>query len=163
MVAATGTDAVSAAGGWLFDRAMAGWEVTVLVAAPGDERPLRILGAEAADLADLAGLAGDPAVRPDALAVDVDLFETDQQVREFVAAAQHDGVGDVRFWGDRDTCLAPSQHRLSVAARAFKSHALAAARHSSGSSGSCETVEWFCLGDHSKSAAGAHAFSGHAG
>ena len=45
VVAADVADVVRFAGGWLFDRAMAGWDVTVLVADHPDERPLRILGA----------------------------------------------------------------------------------------------------------------------
>ncbi|WP_343575423.1 hypothetical protein [Mycobacterium sp.] len=44
VVAADVADVVTFAGGWLFDRAMAGWDVTVLVADHVDERPLRILG-----------------------------------------------------------------------------------------------------------------------
>ena len=39
-------DAVQAAGGWLYDRVMAGWEVTVLLPDGCDPRPLRILGGQ---------------------------------------------------------------------------------------------------------------------
>ena len=50
VVAPTVLDAVQFAGGWLFDRVMAGWDVTVLI--PGDEdvRPLEILGPDTLDL-----------------------------------------------------------------------------------------------------------------
>jgi len=44
VVAADVVDVVKFAGGWLFDRAMAGWDVTVLVADHPNDRPLQILG-----------------------------------------------------------------------------------------------------------------------
>ena len=47
VVAADVADVVKFAGGWLFDRAMAGWDVTVLLVDHPDERPLQILGAHA--------------------------------------------------------------------------------------------------------------------
>lgn len=50
VVAPNVDDAVRAAGGWMFDRVMAGWDVRVMVAEGGDFRPLRIIGAEIADL-----------------------------------------------------------------------------------------------------------------
>ena len=50
VVAASAADAVHSAGGWLYDRAMAGWEVTVLLPQSCDSRPLRILGVRAMDL-----------------------------------------------------------------------------------------------------------------
>src|SRR5215208_5723706 len=46
-VAATTEDVVESAGGWLCDRAKAGWDVNVLVAEGVDPRPLTILGATA--------------------------------------------------------------------------------------------------------------------
>ncbi|MBV9513764.1 MAG: hypothetical protein JO280_06970, partial [Mycobacteriaceae bacterium] len=42
--AASVEDVVRSAGGWLFDRAMGGWEVNLLVTEPCDTRRLRILG-----------------------------------------------------------------------------------------------------------------------
>ncbi|MGA8547342.1 MAG: hypothetical protein WB785_19075, partial [Mycobacterium sp.] len=50
VVAANVADVVRFAGGWLFDRAMAGWDVTVLLVDHPDERPLQILGAQILDL-----------------------------------------------------------------------------------------------------------------
>jgi hypothetical protein len=52
VVASTTADVVQSAGGWLCDRARAGWDVKVLVADGGDPRPLMILGATALDLDD---------------------------------------------------------------------------------------------------------------
>ena len=42
-------DVVQSAGGWLCDRARAGWDVSVLVAIREDPRPLTILGATTLD------------------------------------------------------------------------------------------------------------------
>jgi hypothetical protein len=50
VVAASTEDVVRSAGGWLCDRARAGWDVNVMVAGGGDPRPLMILGATAVDL-----------------------------------------------------------------------------------------------------------------
>lgn len=44
VVAASAVDVVQSAGGWLYDRAMAGWEVTVLLPQGCNTRSLRILG-----------------------------------------------------------------------------------------------------------------------
>src|ERR1700749_2864333 len=43
-IAPTVADAIESAGGWLFDQALAGWDVTVIMAEQADCRPLRILG-----------------------------------------------------------------------------------------------------------------------
>src|SRR5689334_18192410 len=43
-------DVVRFAGGWMYDRVMAGWDVTVLLADRENERPLHILGVATADL-----------------------------------------------------------------------------------------------------------------
>ena len=50
VVAPTVLDAVRFAGGWVCDRVMAGWDVTVLIGNDEDVRPLEILGAEVRDL-----------------------------------------------------------------------------------------------------------------
>ena len=50
VVAANMADVVGSAGGWLCDRARAGWDVNVLVADHQDARPLSILGATALDV-----------------------------------------------------------------------------------------------------------------
>src|SRR5258708_15035725 len=60
VVAADVADVVRFAGGWLFDRAMAGWDVTVIVADHSHERPLQILGAQIVDLEHALASAGDP-------------------------------------------------------------------------------------------------------
>src|SRR5580692_6172670 len=50
VVAASAVDVVQSAGGWLYDRVMAGWEVTVLLPDSRDTRSLRILGVRVLDL-----------------------------------------------------------------------------------------------------------------
>ena len=46
-IAPSAAEAVQYAGGWLFDQAMAGWDVTVVTVDDGDPRPLDILGVRA--------------------------------------------------------------------------------------------------------------------
>jgi hypothetical protein len=124
-------EVVRLAGGWLFDQVMAGWDVWVLTAEHTDSRPLRILGAHAVDL-DCAMSAPDPGPRPEAIAVHADLYRSDARVRRMVVEALTEGLAEVRLWGGQDTAGAGRgpgsvRHELSVAARAFKAQALAAA------------------------------------
>ncbi|MGD1169940.1 hypothetical protein ACKUVQ_15390 [Mycobacterium seoulense] len=134
VVAATVVDVVRFAGGWLFDRAMAGWDVTVLLADLADrpdDRPLQILGAQVVDLEDaLASVQTRP--RPQALAAASDLFGCDSRVRQGVLQALDRGVTEVTLWGETwpaelHDSVGLVQHRLSMAARTFKAQALAAA------------------------------------
>jgi hypothetical protein len=124
-------DVVQFAGGWLFDRAMAGWDVTVLVADHPDARPLQILGTRVIDLEDaLAAVESRP--RPQALAAAADLFGCDSRVRQGVLQALDHGVTEVTLWGETwpaelDHSVGLVQHRLSMAAWTFKAQALAAA------------------------------------
>ncbi len=143
VVASGVVDVVRFAGGWLFDRAMAGWDVTVLVADHPDARPLQVLGARVIDLDDaLAALESRP--RPQALAAAADLFGCDLRVRQGVLQALDHGVTEVTLWGETwpaelDHSVGLVQHRLSTAARTFKAQALAAAAVWDGSIGYVET------------------------
>ncbi|OBJ11513.1 hypothetical protein A5659_04240 [Mycobacterium sp. 1165196.3] len=129
VVAASAVDVVQSAGGWLYDRAMAGWEVTVLLPRGCDTRSLRILGVRAVDLEpELAGL-GEGST---SLAVSAEAFTADARVRAVVLEALDNRLTEVALWGDgwplgvaRATTRA--QHLLSGAARMFKGYALAAA------------------------------------
>jgi hypothetical protein len=131
VVAANVADVVRFAGGWLYDRAMAGWDVTVLVADHPDERPLQILGVAILDLEyALATVGLRPA--PQTLAAAADLFDCDSRVREGVLQALDQGATEVTLWGqtwpaELDSHVGLVEHRLSAAARAFKAQALAAA------------------------------------
>jgi hypothetical protein len=143
VVAASVVDVVRFAGGWLFDRAMAGWDVTVLLADPADDRPLQILGAQTMDL-EHALASVDTRPRPQALAAAADLFGCDSQVRQGVLQALDHGVTEVTLWGqtwpaELDDSVGLVQHRLSSAAQIFKGQALAAAAVSVGSIDPTET------------------------
>jgi hypothetical protein len=134
VVAANATDAVISIGGLIFDRAMSGWDVSVVV--DGDEerstddRPIRILGGRVTTL--MAGLnRAGMAPRPQVLAVATDVMVKSEAVRRLVLAARNDNATEVLLWGRRHppnlNCrFVPVRHRPSAAAHVFKSHALAA-------------------------------------
>ncbi|WP_024804434.1 hypothetical protein [Nocardia sp. BMG51109] len=131
VVATSIVDVVEHAGGWLFDRAVAGWDVTVLVADLSDSRPLRILGAEMLELETVLS-SGGQGRRPHALAVACDVCECDPRARRGLVNALGDGGIEVVVWGEGwptppEARVDPVLHRLSVAAQAFKAQALTAA------------------------------------
>jgi hypothetical protein len=143
VVAADVVDVVRFAGGWLFDRAMAGWDVTVLLADHPDERPLQILGVHTIDLEyALASVGHRPA--PQTLAAAADLLGCDSRVRQGVLQALDQGAIEVTWWGETwpgelDDSVGRVQHQLSAAAQAFKAQALAAAAVPVNSIGLIET------------------------
>ncbi len=131
VVAANSTDAVRFAGGWMYDRVMAGWDVTVLLADRTNERPLHILGVETADL-ESALAAWEDRPHPQTVAVAADLFVSDERVRRGVLGALDQGLTEVTLWGENwpaelEDSVGPVAHKLSAAARAFKRQALTAA------------------------------------
>lgn len=131
VVAPSVAEAVRFAGGWMFDRVMAGWDVHVLLAEEGDVRALKILGAEPMDFESVVA-AGDDQPHPQALAVAAGLIDRDERVREGVLRALDHGMTEVAVWGDIDPTgldrgVDSVQHRLSSAAKVFKAQALAAA------------------------------------
>lgn len=128
VVAASAVDVVRSAGGWLYDRAMAGWEVTVLLPQGCDPRSLRILGVRASDL-DSALAA--PGAGSTSLAVSAEAFAADERVRDAVLASLDNRLTEVTLWGDGwplgvNRATTRAQHLLSGAARMFKGYALAA-------------------------------------
>lgn len=123
-------EVVSGAGGWLFDRVMAGWDVTVFTA-DADVRPLQILGTQTAGL-DHAFASPDDGARPHALAVATDLVGSDLRARQRVLKALDHSLTEVTLWGEvrsaEFTARTDSvEHPLSDAARVFKAQALVAA------------------------------------
>jgi hypothetical protein len=131
VVASDVVDVVRWAGGWIFDRATAGWEVTVLVAGHCDVRPLRILGATAFDIESHFDSI-DIGSSAHTLAVGADVLARNARVRGDVLHALDRRLIEVTLWGDAcpvelDPRVDPAQHLLSTAARVFKAHALAAA------------------------------------
>jgi len=131
VVARNVPEVVRFAGGWLVDRVMAGWDVTVLISAGEDVRPLEILGVEIHDL-EAALEEGADRPHPQTVAVAADLFATDERVRQGVLTALEQGMTEVTLWGDNwpeelGSTIGSVHHHLSGAARAFKAQALAAA------------------------------------
>jgi hypothetical protein len=148
VVAADVADAVRFAGGWMYDRVMAGWDVTVLLADGQDARPLQILGVETTDLESALALWADRP-HPQTVAVAAELFASDDRVRRGVLGALEQGLTEVTLWGDTcpaelDDSVDPVAHHLSAAARAFKTQALAAAE--AADAGSVIGTETFCCG-----------------
>lgn len=128
VVAASAVDVVQSAGGWLYDRAMAGWEVTVLLPQGRDTRALRILGVRASDLEPSLGALGASST---SLAVSADAFTADARVRDAVLESLDNRLTEVALWGDGwplgvQRATTRAQHLLSGAARMFKGYALAA-------------------------------------
>lgn len=131
VVGPSAAEVVRNAGGWLVDRVMAGWDVTVLIAGDDDIRPLQILGVKIADL-EAAMQLWEQRPHPQTVAVAAELFVSDARVREGVLGALDQGLTEVTLWGDSwpeelDSTVDSVQHELSAAARAFKAQALAAA------------------------------------
>jgi hypothetical protein len=146
VVAPTVLDAVRYAGGWIYDRVMAGWDVTVLIGAHDDLRPLQILGAETLDLESVLE-AWEDRPHPQTVAVAADLFDRDPRVLAHVRNALDQGATEVTLWGEQvpeelDDSVDSAHHHLSAAARAFKSRALAMANDPAANSvGSTETFQ----------------------
>jgi hypothetical protein len=131
VVAADVADAVMSIGGLIVDRAMAGWDVSVVVDADSDrgvdDRPIRILGARVTNMP-----AAPQAVLPagQMLAVAANVVVKNDAVRRQVLAAGNDAATEVLVWdGDHPPSLnckyLPVRHRPSAAAHVFKQHALA--------------------------------------
>ena len=123
-------DAVSGAGGLIFDRASSGWKVDVYLAEPSDERPLRILGVSSYGL--LPGALTSPTKCPDALVIAGELYNVNSNVCRFFNAASRNHLTEVAIWGGNWPAKLTSgvgrvEHRLSFAARAFKAHSMDAA------------------------------------
>jgi hypothetical protein len=127
VVAASAGDVVRSAGGWLYDRVMAGWAVTVLLPHSCDTRALRILGVRVSDSrSEWDGAATQ------SLAVSAEAFTADARVRDKVLKSLDDRLTEVALWGDGwpprvGRAMTRTQHVLSAAARTFKGQALVAA------------------------------------
>jgi hypothetical protein len=129
VVGAHVADVVDSAGGWLFDRVMAGWDVRVAVANPGDLAALQILGVQTVELGAVFGIGANA---PTAVAVAGAVCSTNDRVRDALAASVRSARTEVTLWGD---VWVPSmgrpgdvvRHELSAAARVFKVQAAFAA------------------------------------
>jgi hypothetical protein len=121
VVTADSTELVRSAGGYLFDRSFAGWDVDVtLPNERQDTTPLKVLGVRINEAA-AEGFRLDPPVR--ILLIDPSLVET-----AGIEWAARRCDADILFTDPHPTRIRASvtreTHRLSSAARAFKTQAL---------------------------------------
>jgi hypothetical protein len=128
VVGAHVADVVDSAGGWLFDRVMAGWDVRVAVADTGDVAALHILGVHHVTL---AAVFGGPNM-PTALAVAGTMCRSNDQVRDALATSVRSARTEVLAWGEvwppsGGRLGAEVRHELSAAAKVFKAQAAFAA------------------------------------
>lgn len=134
VIARTVFDVVSGVGGRLVDLAMAGWQVTVVLADCSDALPLRILGASVVDLDWLAAGPGRARSRQ-VLMLAADVFASDDSVGRGAHCALGQGRAEVVVWGPSRGYLeaelgqsySPTRYCVSAAGRAFKARALVAA------------------------------------
>jgi hypothetical protein len=95
VVGISASDVVEHAGGFLCDRALAGWEVAAFVADSSNSWPLQIIGSNAGDLD--VGLALRNRSYPQALVVARRLHDRDYRVRAVVLRTLNLGVTQVLF------------------------------------------------------------------
>ncbi len=113
------------AGGLIVDRMMSGWRVSVQLLdnadAPGDTRPVQILGAELVDAATSRGLPEEEQC--------VLVMGADAYARAISGDGQQLPAGYVEalLWGESPDPAHLFGHSLSAAARAFKTLAVTAA------------------------------------
>lgn len=137
-VARDTAEVVRFAGGWLFDKAMGGWDVNVLTLDGGDLRSLRILGVHPHNLAPVLESRVTLGQCLRVIAIPEELYWSEPGFRKIVGVAL-EPQGELLLWGDGASAAldqypsiyprrapVPVLHRLSFAARAFKAHALAA-------------------------------------
>lgn len=139
------SDAIASAGGLIFDRAAAGWDVDIHVPDDACDRPFRILGVKPSPLES----GFDVTSQPDCLLIAGSLYEQDRSARRLFQRAARTDRTEVSLWGGgwpRE--LAPGigivEHRLSIAALAFKAEAIKAV----GLSSRCARAEAFYSGSY---------------
>ncbi|KAA0107693.1 hypothetical protein [Mycolicibacterium sp. P1-5] len=128
VVGAHVADVVDSAGGWLFDRVMAGWDVRVAVADGRDIAALDILGVQPVSLGAVLG----GGTTPTALAVAGAMCRSNDQVRDALAASTRSAHAEALVWGEvwpvgPGRLGTEVRHELSAAARVFKAQAAFAA------------------------------------
>jgi hypothetical protein len=123
---------------------MAGWDVTVYLQDPSDQRPLQIVGVRAVDLRE-AAIGPTSEEWPDVVLIEAGLYCSQEWVRRHAAVATRRPTTEVLLWGgekhvDLSTKLRQSEHRISIAAHAFKTSAISAAGESASSVGQTERL-----------------------
>jgi hypothetical protein len=130
VIAPSPAEVVLSMGGWLFDQAMAGWDAVLLSEDNTNVRAVAILGARVYRLEERLA---EPfrMSQLQTIAVRGELYDRDPRVRQVVLDALRGRSAEVTFWGDAppaefEGTAQLMRHQLSIAARAFKAHALAA-------------------------------------
>ncbi len=126
VIARDAAELTANAGGLIVDRMMSGWRVSVQLLenadAPGDTRPVQILGAQLVDAATPPGLPDEEQC--------VLVMGADAYARAISDAGEQipTGCAEVLVWGESPDPSHLFGHSLSSAARAFKTLAVTAAR-----------------------------------
>lgn len=128
IVAPSVAEAVVRLGGWVFDRAIGGWEVMAAVPGGGRHRALEILGARMIDLEEWLGLPNGW-TGLDMLAVESGLYSDDERLREIVLQRLTLSAKQNLVWGgppatELHDIATLAHHKVSLAGRAFKRKAL---------------------------------------
>lgn len=131
VVAGTVVDVVASVGGWLANRARAGWAVCVYLDERNDTGALDILGVQVRALPAFAEVPC-PGLGPHVLAAAGDVIVKDSRVRADVLRALTHSQGRVVTWGESSLPYAGCrvdtfEYQLDAAATAFKTYALRAA------------------------------------
>jgi len=124
------SEVVSAAGGWLFDRARSGWRIHVFTVDPvtaADTTSLEILGVET--VAPLSALTSQELLCAAALAIDGEILGGGPLLAQRVYALVQHGATEVVVWGAmparlKKQCVEVRQTSFSKASRVFKARAL---------------------------------------
>ncbi|MBY6388840.1 hypothetical protein HG717_33765 [Rhodococcus erythropolis] len=128
VVAADAADAVAAAGGLMFDRIHSGWTARVFVLEDLDLRPLDILGAQGFAYDGIDNLALSRPLA--ALALSSAVLDRSEEIYQNTLNRLRRGCAEVTLWGDppqeMQHHLVAMEHRLTPAAKAFKTSAWAA-------------------------------------
>ena len=128
VLAASIAEAAGAIGGWMVDRALAGYTTTVLTPDAGDTRALEILGAKAMEYT-YERVFSEWFVDLGVLVVSAQLYLADPQVRAVVDARRNTDPEHTYLCGTLPgTGFTVVEHQpISLAAQAFKRHACVAA------------------------------------
>jgi LmbE family N-acetylglucosaminyl deacetylase len=133
-------DVVAGVGGLICDAVRAGLQVEVNLETVGDTRALRVLGADARNIAHVFDFESG---WPDAVVFAAAVHERNPGVRRLITDAVRRHRAQIAVWGNNVPVNLPADlnrgfnHQLSVAAQAFKHHAMRAA----GMAGRVSTTE----------------------
>lgn len=142
-------EVVAEAGGWIVDRVLAGWRVTLITDADDGESAGRILGCDVTIGSAITDASRPP---PYGIVLTSARCRTDSELQQCIADALDRQIAELSIIGVRasgrcDHRLRPITHRLSSAARAFKAYAQVAAGLPNGSGAVTERFLSAALGE----------------